>query len=83
MHRTFHDKNDRWMIHKETWKVGTDCDKMEKFLKYHMHVPYLKSVIFKKKKLSKVTIKKSTVFYLNKFKNTPRPNWEMMYNIIK
>ena len=83
MHRTFHDKNDRWMIDKETWKVGTDCDKMEKFLKYHMHVPYLKSVFFKKKKLSKVTIKKSTVFYMNKFKNTPSPNWEMMYNIIK
>ena len=41
------------MIDIETWKLLTDCDKMEKF-KYNMHVQYHKS-IFLKKKLSQVT----------------------------
>ena len=37
------------MLDKETWKIGTDRDKMEKLIKYNMHVQYHKSVFFKKK----------------------------------
>ena len=43
------------MIDKETWKVGTDCDKMEKLIKYNMHVQYHRRFILKKKELSQVT----------------------------
>ena len=36
------------MIDKETWKIGKDCDKMEKLIKYHMHVKYHKKSLFEK-----------------------------------
>ena len=42
------------MIDKETWNIGTDCDKMEELIKYNMLVQYHKS-LFLKKKLSQVT----------------------------
>ena len=44
------------MIDKETWKIGTDCDKMEKLIKYNMPVQYHKKCLLweKKQKLSKV-----------------------------
>ena len=51
------------MSDRETWKTGTDCDKMEKLIKYHMHVQYQKSIFLKKKKLSQVNIKKSVFFF--------------------
>ena len=51
------------MIDKETWKTGTDRDKMEKLINYHMHVQYHESVFLKKKNLSQVTVKQSTVFF--------------------
>ena len=38
------------MIDKETGKIGTDCDKMEKLIKYDMHVQYHKNISLKKKK---------------------------------
>ena len=40
------------MIGKETWKIGTDRDKMEKLIKYHMHVYYHKKRFFEKDKTS-------------------------------
>ena len=47
-------------------------------MKYHMHVQYHKKHLFKKEKSSEVTIKQSTVFFMNdSFENTPRPNWEI------
>ena len=42
------------MIDKETWKIGTDCDKIEELIKYNIHVQYHKNVFFLKK-LSQVT----------------------------
>ena len=39
------------MIGKETWKIGTDRDKMEKLIKYHMHV-HCKKRFFEKDKTS-------------------------------
>ena len=50
------------MVDKETWKIGTDCDKMEKLIKYHMHVKYHKKGLLKKKKLFQATVKQSTFF---------------------
>ena len=59
-------------------KIGTDCDKMEKLIKYHMHVQYHTKCLFEKEKLSQVTVKQSSFFSLNdRFKNIPRPNWEI------
>ena len=51
------------MIDKETWKIGTNCDKIEKLTKYHMHVQYYKKRLFEKEKLSQVTVKQSTFFF--------------------
>ena len=51
------------MIDRQTWKIGTDCDKMEKCIKYHMHVHYYKKRLFEKAKLSQVTVKQSTAFF--------------------
>ena len=51
------------MIDKETWKIRADLDKMEKSINYHMYVQYHKKNLLKKKKLSQVTIKQSTVFF--------------------
>ena len=46
------------MINKETWKIGTDRDKMEKLIIYHMHVQFhRKHLVEKEKKLSQVTVK--------------------------
>ena len=36
------------MIEQETWKTWTDRDKMEKLIKYNMHVQYHKSIFLKK-----------------------------------
>ena len=42
------------MIDKETWKIGTECDEMEKLIKYHMHLHnIIKSVFLKKKNILK------------------------------
>ena len=41
------------MIDKEAWKMGTDCGKMEKLIKYNICVQYHKSIFLKK--LSQVT----------------------------
>ena len=38
------------MVDKETWTIGVGCDKMEKLIKYNMHVQYHKRVFLKKKK---------------------------------
>ena len=52
------------MIDKETWKIGTDRDEMEKLIKYYMHVQqHIKIIFLKKKWLSQVTVKQSTVFF--------------------
>ena len=71
------------MIDKETWKTKTDGDKMEKLIKCHIHmqVQYQKSVVLKKKTFSSYP---KTIhcfflffFFIGRFKNTPRPNWEI------
>ena len=49
------------MIDKETWKIGTGCDKVEELIKYNMHVQYYKSVSLKKKTFSS-KVKQFTVF---------------------
>ena len=49
------------MIDKERWKIRTNCDKMEKLSNTSC---ISKSVFLKKKKLSRVTVKQSTVFFL-------------------
>ena len=51
------------MIDKETWKIETDSDKMDKLLKHYMHVQNYKKRLFEKEKLSQVTVKQSTVFF--------------------
>ena len=38
MYRMWYGENNRQMIDKETWKIGKECHKMEKLIKYHMHV---------------------------------------------
>ena len=38
------------MIDKETWKIGTDRDRMERLIKYHMYVQYRKKCLFEKEK---------------------------------
>ena len=38
------------MINKEIWKIGTDCDKTEEFIKYHMHLQYYKKCLSEKEK---------------------------------
>ena len=49
---------------KETWKIGRDCDKLEKLIKYYMDVKYHKKCLSEKEKLSQVTIKQSSfTFY--------------------
>ena len=37
------------MIDKETWKIGTDSDKMEKLIKYNMPFQYHKKCLLGKK----------------------------------
>ena len=46
------------MIDKETWKIGTDCNKMEKLIKYNIYVQYYNKSIFLKKKKKKILKKK-------------------------
>ena len=50
------------MTGKENEKIGTEFDKMEKLIKYHMHVQHHKKRLFEKEKLSQVTVKQFTVF---------------------
>ena len=45
------------MIDTETWKIGTDCDKIEKLIKYQMHVQYHKTCLSENERLSQVTEK--------------------------
>ena len=84
------------MIDKETWKIGTDCNKMEKLIKYNIYVQYYNKSIFLKKKKKKKNIisnkiKKLTVFFLlmASFKThlnvIGKFRWigKMTYNIIK
>ena len=40
------------MIDKETWKTGTDRDKMKKIIKYHLQVQYKKRLLEKEKTFS-------------------------------
>ena len=43
-----------------------------------MNEKYQKNVFLKKKKLSQVTVKNPLLFSMNdRFKKTPRPNWEI------
>ena len=51
------------MIDKETWKTGTDHDKMEKLIKYDMHIQYHEKCLFKRRKLSQVAVKQSIFFF--------------------
>ena len=50
------------VIDKEKRQIGTNHDKMEKVIKYYLHV---KKHHFLLKELSQVTIKQSTVFSMN------------------
>ena len=53
----------------DTWKTGTDFDKMEQLIKYKMHKQYHKSVILKK---ASSNVKQFTVFlWLGAFKTHP------------
>ena len=47
------------MIDKQTWKIGKDHNKMEKLIKYHMHVQYHKKHLFKKETKVQITRKAS------------------------
>ena len=52
------------MIDKKKWKIGTDRDKMEKIIKYYMHVQqHIRNIFLKRGRLSQVTVKQSTVFF--------------------
>ena len=58
------------MIDKETYKISTDHDKMEKLIKYNTHVQYHKSFFFKKKKKKKAfsgKVKQFTFFMNGNF----------------
>ena len=46
-----------------TDKIGTDCDQMEKLIKYHLHVQYHKKRLFEKEKLSN---RRKTIHYFLK-----------------
>ena len=67
------------MIDKETRKIRTDPDKIEKSIKYYMHVQYHKKHLFEKEKTFSSNRKAIHCFLsLNdSFKNTPTPNWEI------
>ena len=54
----------KWFINvnKETWKIKADCYKMEKIIKYDMHVQYHKSILFLIKKTFSSNIKQFSVF---------------------
>ena len=47
------------MINKKTWKIGSDRDKMEILIKYHVHVKYQKKILFEKENTF-FTVKQST-----------------------
>ena len=72
------------MIDKEIWKTKTDGNKMEKLIKCHIHmqVQHQKSVVLKKKTFSSYPKTIHCFFFclfvfIGRFKNTPRPNWEI------
>ena len=50
VYRKSHGANNTKMIDEETWKIGTELDKMGKLIKYHIHVRYHKKHYFKKEK---------------------------------
>ena len=52
------------MIDKETWKIGTDRDKLEKLIKYHMHIQYHKKNLFEKEKIFSSNRKTIHCFFL-------------------
>ena len=76
------------MIDKETWKIQTDCGKMEKLIKYNMH-EYHKNFFLKKNFQS--NMKQFTIIFswMVAFKTNldviGKFMWigKMMYNIIK
>ena len=49
INRMWYGKNNWEMLNKETWKTGTDRDKMEKLIKYDMDVQDNKSIFCKEK----------------------------------
>ena len=51
------------MIDQETWKIGTDRDKVEKLSNTICMYSIIKTVFLKKKKLSQATVEQSTVFF--------------------
>ena len=65
------------MIDKETWKIDTDRDQMEKVLKYNMMYNTIKASFWKKKAFSS-KVKQFTFFlWIVAFKHTTRRNWEI------
>ena len=44
VYRKSHGANNTKMIDEETWKIGTELDKMGKLIKYHIHVRYHKAL---------------------------------------
>ena len=66
------------MIDNETWKIETDCDKMEKLIKYHMHVQYHTKSLFEKEKTFSSNYATIHCFFLQTiaFKTHLIPNWE-------
>ena len=55
------------MIDKDIWKTRTDRDKMEKLIKYHMHVMICKKHLFAKKTHSQETVKQILFFFYESF----------------
>ena len=56
------------MIDEETCKLGTDHDKMEKSIKYNMHVQYHKCLFWKEKKAFWGKVKQFTFLWMVAFK---------------
>ena len=50
---------------KETWKIGTDRDKMEKLIKYHMHLQHHRKHLFEKEKTFSSNCKAIQSFSMN------------------
>ena len=44
-------------------KIGTDCDKLEKLIKYSMYVQYIKKAQIKKKKKFSSNVKEFHCFF--------------------
>ena len=63
------------MIFKETWKIGAELNNMEKLTKTTFIYNIIKSVFLKKKNISQVTVKQSTVFFLWMITLETHPVW--------